>query len=64
MTLNNRGEHIQWDEANLMLTESEKGGRMKIDEPKTPYVYYDHDEDNVEGMKSGLLFTFPNNLMY
>jgi len=43
---------IQWDEANLMLNESEKVPRMKVDEPKTPFVYYDSDGDDVQGMRS------------
>ncbi|RMZ89903.1 hypothetical protein DV736_g2879, partial [Chaetothyriales sp. CBS 134916] len=30
---------LQWDEAALFLQEQEKGGRMKITEPKTPYQY-------------------------
>ena len=29
---------LTWDEANLYLNEGQMGGRMKIDEPKTPYV--------------------------
>ena len=28
---------LVWDEEKLAETEAEKGGRMKIDEPKTPY---------------------------
>ncbi|KAI9229178.1 MAG: hypothetical protein DHS80DRAFT_30130 [Piptocephalis tieghemiana] len=30
-----------WDEESLQDTESLRGTRMKIDEPKTPYVSYD-----------------------
>lgn len=33
--------HVVWDEESLQDTESLRGTRMKIDEPKTPYVSYD-----------------------
>ena len=37
---------LKWDEANLYLAEQDRGGRMKIDEPKTPYAKrYDPTED-------------------
>ncbi|KAF2717504.1 hypothetical protein K431DRAFT_323091 [Polychaeton citri CBS 116435] len=32
------GMRLKWDEANLYVNESQMGGRMKIDEPKTPFV--------------------------
>ncbi|KAG0222552.1 hypothetical protein BGW41_005942 [Actinomortierella wolfii] len=38
---------LKWDEENLNLTESQKDSTMKIDEPKTPFVYYDHAQDKV-----------------
>ena len=30
---------LKWDEANLFLAEQDKGSRMKITEPKTPFEY-------------------------
>ncbi|KAI9149575.1 hypothetical protein HJFPF1_11630 [Paramyrothecium foliicola] len=37
---------LQWDEANLYLTEQERTSTMKITEPKTPYAqHYDPAED-------------------
>ncbi|WWC73441.1 uncharacterized protein I206_107411 [Kwoniella pini CBS 10737] len=41
------GEHLQWDEANIALTEIQKDSLMKITEPKTPYVRYDAVNDRV-----------------
>lgn len=40
---------LKWDEANLYLAEQDRGGRMKIDEPKTPYTKrYAPEEDEEE----------------
>ncbi|KAF9937960.1 hypothetical protein BGZ65_000729 [Modicella reniformis] len=38
---------LKWDEENLMITEAQKDSTMKIDEPRTPFVYYDHELDRV-----------------
>ncbi|KAH7909745.1 hypothetical protein BJ138DRAFT_1114726 [Hygrophoropsis aurantiaca] len=40
---------LQWDEDNLALTEIQKDSLMKITEPKTPYVRYNAETDQVEG---------------
>lgn len=46
---------LQWDEANLFLNEGQMGGKMKIDEPKTPFVHgvegdpMAEDEDEMTG---------------
>jgi len=40
---------LKWDEANLYLNEGQMGGKMKIDEPKTPFAKnYDPAEDEEE----------------
>ncbi|KAJ2158847.1 hypothetical protein GGF46_003466 [Coemansia sp. RSA 552] len=39
------GTHLRWDEDNLRITEAEKGGRMKITEPLTPYIKYNPEND-------------------
>ncbi len=44
---------LQWDEENLAATEIQKDSVMKITEPKTPYVRYNAETDEVEG---GLCF--------
>lgn len=42
-------QRLKWDEANLYLNEGQMGGKMKIDEPKTPYAkQYDPAEDEDE----------------
>ncbi|KAG0080604.1 hypothetical protein BGZ93_002819 [Podila epicladia] len=38
---------LKWDEENLIITEAQKDSTMKIDEPKTPYVHYNHELDRV-----------------
>jgi protein phosphatase inhibitor 2 len=40
---------LTWDEANIAETEIGKDAFMKIDEPKTPYVRYDAENDLVLG---------------
>lgn len=43
------GPRLKWDEANLYTTELERDSKVKIDEPKTPYVkQYDPAEDEEE----------------
>jgi len=52
---------LKWDEANLYLNEGQMGGKMKIDEPKTPYAgHYDPTEDEEEVDTTAL---DPNDLM-
>ncbi|KAF8338549.1 hypothetical protein F5887DRAFT_982725 [Amanita rubescens] len=49
-TQNSQQSHsLQWDEENLALTEIQKDSLMKITEPKTPYVRYNAETDEVEG---------------
>ncbi|KAF9961529.1 hypothetical protein BGZ72_003367 [Mortierella alpina] len=45
-----RAPRLKWDEENLIITEAQKDSTMKIDEPKTPYVHYDHELDRVIDM--------------
>lgn len=40
-------DRLKWDEENLIITEAQKDSTMKIDEPKTPYVHYNHELDRV-----------------
>jgi len=40
---------LQWDEANIALTEIQKDSLMKITEPKTPFVRYNAETDEIEG---------------
>lgn len=36
-----------------MITEQQKTAKMKIDEPKTPFIHYDASSDNIMGASSG-----------
>ena len=45
---------LKWDEANLYLNEGQMGGKMKIDEPKTPYAGHYDPADEMEEESSGL----------
>ncbi|KAI8137638.1 hypothetical protein BJV82DRAFT_336530 [Fennellomyces sp. T-0311] len=38
---------LKWDEANLEMNEGQKDATMKIDEPKTPYIRYDPETDQM-----------------
>lgn len=40
---------LQWDEQNIALTEIQKDSLMKITEPKTPYVRYNAETDEIDG---------------
>ncbi|GJJ69116.1 protein phosphatase inhibitor 2 [Entomortierella parvispora] len=44
---NNTAPRLKWDEQNLIITEAQKDSTMKIDEPKTPYIHYNYEEDRV-----------------
>jgi len=46
---NSQSHSLQWDEENLALTEIQKDSLMKITEPKTPYVRYNAETDEIEG---------------
>lgn len=49
MDVDENSPRLKWDEANLYSTELERDAKMKIDEPKTPYVkQYDPAEDEEE----------------
>ncbi|KAG7376442.1 hypothetical protein PHYPSEUDO_013398 [Phytophthora pseudosyringae] len=37
--------HVTWDEETIALHDLDRGTRMKIDEPNTPYHYYAEGDD-------------------
>lgn len=50
---------LAWDEANLTLNDLQKDSTMKIDEPKTPYVRYNAETDQVMDLDSKHLSLSP-----
>ncbi|KAG0006293.1 hypothetical protein BGZ65_008784 [Modicella reniformis] len=48
--LDERAPRLKWDEESLAITEAQKDSTMKIDEPKTPFVYYNPDLDRTMDM--------------
>jgi len=38
---------LKWDEDNIQLTEAQKNSTMKVTEPKTPYIYYNRETDEI-----------------
>ena len=45
---NNNRKTISWDEEIIKEHDKERGTRMRIVEPNTPYVYYDEDSDKAK----------------
>ncbi|KAJ1648465.1 hypothetical protein J3B02_003090 [Coemansia erecta] len=37
--------HLRWDEDNIRTTEAQKDSKMKVDEPKTPFMRYNPELD-------------------
>lgn len=46
-------KHIKWDEETIAQHDLDRGTRMKIEEPNTPYHHYVEDEDEDLGMRDG-----------
>jgi protein phosphatase inhibitor 2 len=40
---------IIWDEPTIAQHDLERGGRMKISEPKTPFIHYSIETDTLHG---------------
>jgi protein phosphatase inhibitor 2 len=53
-TSDNKDRHLQWDEVAIEEHNELRGTRMNIDEPKTPYIYYDSgaESDDSRRVKS------------
>jgi hypothetical protein len=42
--------HVKWDEETIAKHDLERGTRMKIEEPNTPYHYYTSDQEEEEAV--------------
>lgn len=49
MSSSQRRSKITWDEDVIAEHDKERGQRQKIDEPDTPFLYYDPEGDEVSG---------------
>ncbi|KAA1098056.1 hypothetical protein PGT21_027560 [Puccinia graminis f. sp. tritici] len=47
-----RSPHLTWDEPNLALNDLNRDSTMKITEPKTPFVRYNAETDEVMDLES------------
>ena len=45
--------HVTWDEETIARHDLDRGSRMKIEEPNTPFHYYDSDQDGDDADHSG-----------
>jgi protein phosphatase inhibitor 2 len=43
---------LTWDEANLVINEGQRDSTMKITEPKTPFVRYNPETDEVMNLET------------
>ncbi|TMW66829.1 hypothetical protein Poli38472_011945 [Pythium oligandrum] len=46
--------HVTWDEETIALHDQDRGTRMKIEEPKTPYHYYGSDDEGSHAAAEGV----------
>lgn len=58
------GYRLKWDEANLEYNEGQKDSTMKIDEPKTPYIRYDPEKDEVLNMPGKMMHIHDERRMF
>ena len=52
-----RPQHITWDEETIAEHDKERGTRQKIDEPPTPYHYFDEEGNEIMTSQSGSTFS-------
>ncbi|KAJ1971767.1 hypothetical protein H4R35_005070 [Dimargaris xerosporica] len=56
-TPHEKANRLKWDEDSLMLTEAQKDSKMKITEPKTPFVHYNIEDEMYDEMEEMTLAT-------